>query len=61
VLNVTKTGIKIQEIQMKDSKPVKDAFKEDKKPFQKKVIKSKYTGEYQIYINDYSVMLNLPE
>ena len=54
VIKTTSKTITVQEIEIKDNKPVKDSFKPGSKPSNKKISMCKWKKEYRICIDDYA-------
>jgi hypothetical protein len=54
VVKTTSKTVTVQEIYIKDNKPVKDSFKDGSKPSNKKITMCKWKKEYRICIDDYA-------
>jgi hypothetical protein len=55
VIKVTDKSITIQQINLNNGKPIKDAFKEGSKPERKGIVKSKYSDYVGAYYNDWQL------
>ena len=53
VIKVTKTGVKIQRIAVKDGNPVRDDFTD--LPVQRRVVKSKWSDWVGVYMNNWQL------